>query len=73
MYTCSTVLRNPVCCVMSVISICKTVSLCPENCVKFLVDLGLDVVILYERIYEIYGDILGAKNSFDIDAYEMGE
>ena len=46
---------------------------CSGNCAKFLVDLGLDIVILYERIYEIYGDILGAVNSFDVKAYEMGK
>lgn len=42
------------------------------NCAKFLVDVGLDVVILYERIYEIYGDILAASNCFKIDAYKQG-
>ena len=30
-------------------------------------------MILYEHIYEIYGDIQGATNSFKIKAYEQGE
>ena len=32
-----------------------------------------EILIIYERFYEIYGDILAAKNSFDIKAYEMGK
>ena len=45
----------------------------PDDCVKFLIDLGLELVILYEHIYEIYGDIQGATNAFNIKAYEQGE
>uniref|UniRef100_A0A1X7T4X5 Uncharacterized protein n=1 Tax=Amphimedon queenslandica TaxID=400682 RepID=A0A1X7T4X5_AMPQE len=46
---------------------------CTEsNCESFVIDIGLEVLVLYERIYEIYGDIMAAKNCFDIDAYEMG-
>ena len=43
------------------------------KCANFAIDIGLEIVILYERIYEIYGDIYAAKNCFDIDAYEMGK
>ena len=42
------------------------------KCDKFVIDVAIEIVILYERFYEIYGDILSAKNSFDIKAYEMG-
>ena len=45
---------------------------CVDDCAKFLIDLGLELVILYEHIYEIYGDIQGATNSFKIQAYEQG-
>ena len=43
-----------------------------DACTKFLIDLGLEIIILYEHIYEIYGDIRGATNCFAIDAYEQG-
>ena len=42
------------------------------KCTNFIIDIGFEIIILYERIYEIYGDILAATNSFGIDAYEMG-
>ena len=29
-------------------------------------------MILYEHIYEIYGDIVAGTNCFKIDAYEQG-
>lgn len=46
---------------------------CTENaCAKFLIDLAEELVILYEHIYEIYGDIQAATNCFKIDAYEQG-
>lgn len=48
-------------------------SLSVAKCANFAIDIGLEIVILYERIYEIYGDIYAAKNCFDIDAYEMGK
>ena len=44
----------------------------PDACVNFLIEIGVELIILYEHIYEIYGDILGAKNSFGILAYEQG-
>lgn len=43
------------------------------QCTNFIIDVGFEILILYERIYEIYGDILAATNSFGIKAYEMGE
>ena len=44
-----------------------------DECTQFLIDIGVELIILYEHIYEIYGDIQGARNSFDIDAYEQGQ
>lgn len=41
-------------------------------CAAFLVDVFEDVIVLYENIYEIYGDIVGAKNAFRIKAYYQG-
>lgn len=43
------------------------------NCASFAIDIGLEILVLYERVYEIYGDIYAAKNAFDIHAYEMGK
>ena len=43
------------------------------KCDKFVIDVVREILIIYERFYEIYGDILAAKNSFDIKAYEMGK
>ena len=43
-----------------------------DACTQFLIDIGVELIILYEHIYEIYGDIQGARNSFDISAYEQG-
>ncbi len=43
------------------------------KCDKFVIDLVEELLIVYERFYEIYGDILAARNSFNIKAYEMGE
>ena len=43
-----------------------------DACAKFLIDIGLEIVILYEDVYEIFGDIHGAHNSFNIEAYEQG-
>ena len=44
-----------------------------DACTKFVIDLGLELVILYEHIYEIYGDIQGASNNFKIESYEQGK
>ena len=48
------------------------VSVFADACVKFLIDMGEELLILYEHIYEIYGDIQGAINSFKMGAYEQG-
>lgn len=45
---------------------------CIASCAKFLIDIGLEIVILYEDVYEIFGDIHAAHNSFGIEAYEQG-
>ena len=58
---------------MILVHISYFLSLSVANCANFAIDIGLEIVILYERIYEIYGDIYAAKNCFDIDAYEMGK
>lgn len=42
------------------------------GCVSFVIDVVDEVLILFENVYEIYGDIRGASNSFKIDAYEQG-
>eukprot|EP00794_Sanderia_malayensis_P020371 gene20371-22380_t len=42
------------------------------SCVHFAIDSIKEIVILFENIYEIYGDILSASNSFKIKAYEQG-
>ena len=44
-----------------------------DECTQFLIDIGVELIILYEHIYEIYGDIQGTRNSFDINAYEQGQ
>ena len=59
-------------CKLSILHITFSCIYCIANCVNFLIDIGLEILVLYERIYEIYGDIYGAKNCFEIDAYEMG-
>lgn len=61
--------------------VCPVTSLCSftlchalsDNCVKFAIDVGIEIIILYEHIYEIYGDVRGATNSFAISAYEQGQ
>ena len=51
----------------------KDLIACTEgNCVNFGIDISVELVILYEHIYEIYGDIQAASNSFKIDAYRQG-
>lgn len=40
---------------------------------NFAIDAIREVVILFKNIYEIYGDIKGASNSFKIEAYEQGK
>ena len=44
-----------------------------DACLKFAIDAGVEIVILFENRYEIYGDIRGAKNCFGFDAYEQGQ
>lgn len=48
------------------------ISCTKDACAKFLIDIGLEIVILYEDVYEIFGDIHAAHNCFNIDAYEQG-
>ena len=43
------------------------------NCVHFVIDVVDEILILFENVYEIYGDIQGASNSFKINAYEQGK
>ena len=43
------------------------------SCAKFLIDVAVEILILYEHEYEIYGDIQAANNCFKIDAYQQGE
>lgn len=43
------------------------------NCVHFAIDVVEEILILFENVYDIYGDIQGASNSFKIQAYEQGE
>ena len=51
----------------------KDLIACVEgNCVNFGIDLSVEVVILFEHIYEIYGDIQAANNCFKVDAYRQG-
>lgn len=38
-----------------------------------MIDDAVRLVILFENVYEIYGDIQGATNSFHIKAYEQGK
>ena len=47
---------------------------CTESdCTKFVVDLLEEIIILYVNEYEIYGDIKGASNSFNLlEAYQQG-
>lgn len=42
------------------------------NCVHFAIDVVEEILILFENVYDIYGDIQGASNSFKIHAYEQG-
>jgi len=42
------------------------------DCTHFVIDVGEEILVLYENIYEIYGDIVGASNSFKMDAYIQG-
>lgn len=43
-----------------------------SQCSHFLVDVGKEILVLYENIYEIYGDIYAASNSFKIEAFVQG-
>ena len=42
------------------------------NCENFVIDVVDEILILFENVIEIYGDIRGASNSFQIEAYEQG-
>ncbi|KAL9952296.1 hypothetical protein ACROYT_G039531 [Oculina patagonica] len=42
------------------------------NCVNFVIDAVDEILILFENLIEIYGDIRGASNSFQLKAYEQG-
>ena len=48
-------------------------SFCLGDCVHFVIDIVDEILILFENVYEIYGDIRGASNSFKINAYEQGK
>lgn len=43
------------------------------DCAHFAIDVVDEILILFENVYDIYGDIQGASNSFKIHAYEQGE
>ena len=43
-----------------------------EGCKHFVVDVAKEILVLYENVYEIYGDIRGAKNCFKFKAYAQG-
>lgn len=38
-----------------------------------MIDIVDEILILFENVFEIYGDIRGASNSFKINAYEQGK
>lgn len=38
-----------------------------------MIDAAARLIILFENVIEIYGDIRGATNSFHIKAYEQGK
>ena len=42
------------------------------DCENFVIDVVDEILILFENVIEIYGDIRGASNSFQIQAYEQG-
>lgn len=42
------------------------------HCVHFVIDVVTEIFILFENVYEIYGDIQGASNCFKVNAYEQG-
>lgn len=42
------------------------------DCENFVIDVVDEILILFENVIEIYGDIRGASNSFQIEAYEQG-
>jgi len=42
------------------------------SCTHFVIDLGKELLVLYENIYEIYSDIRAASNCFKIKAYAQG-
>ncbi|XP_071478815.1 uncharacterized protein [Diadema antillarum] len=49
------------------------VSCTRDDCTHFVIDIIKELLILYEDRYEIYGDIKGASNNFNIiHAYQQG-
>lgn len=42
------------------------------SCVHFAIDMLKEIVILFENMYEIYGDILSASHAFKIKAFTQG-
>lgn len=43
------------------------------NCENFVIDVVDEILILFKNVIEIYGDIRGASNSFQLEAYEQGK
>ena len=39
----------------------------------FFIDVAKELLVLYENVYEIYGDIRGASNSFRYKFYAQGK
>ena len=43
------------------------------SCAHFVIDIGMEILVLYENSYEIYGDIKASINAFKVKAYEQGK
>jgi len=43
------------------------------DCVHFAIDVAKELLVLYENVYEIYGDIRGASNCFKYKFYTQGK
>ena len=43
------------------------------SCVHFAIDIAKELLVLYENVYEIYGDIRGASNCFKYEFYTQGK
>jgi len=52
--------------------VADAVSCYKGNCLHFLIDIGKEILVLYENIYEIYGDMISAHNAFKMKAYSQG-